>query len=245
MSHRFEEPAELHFDLSPETVWEAIATGPGLSSWFMGATEVNPQEGVVRTTMGSYAQESTIGAYEPARHFSFTGAESPDGRFFAMEFLIEARSTGSTVLRIVSSGFLPGDDWEDEFEAMLSGGRMYRHTLVEYLTHFAGQPGIAITASAPFGDLDRRWSAMKADLGVTGTESIGDAVTLTPSGLAPILGTVDSATWETLGVRSADALYRFYRGHYAAGVGHHVFAREVDAPGDTRAWQGWLDAVAP
>ncbi|KQZ10983.1 hypothetical protein ASD23_02305 [Agromyces sp. Root1464] len=245
MSHRFEEPAELHFDLSAETVWQAIATGPGLSSWFMGATEVDPREGVVRTTMGNYAQESTIGAYEPARHFSFTGAESPDGRFFAMEFLIEARAAGSTVLRIVSSGFLPGDDWEDEFEAMLSGGRMYRHTLVEYLTHFAGRPGIAITASAPFGDLDRRWSAMKADLGVIGTESTGQAVTLTPSGLAPIPGTVDSATWETLGVRSADALYRFYRGHYAAGVGHHVFASEVDAPDRTRAWQGWLDAVAP
>jgi uncharacterized protein YndB with AHSA1/START domain len=244
MSHHFEEPAELHFDLSPEAVWEAIATGPGLSSWFMGATEVDPGQGVVRTTMGNYAQQSTIDAYEPGRHFSFRGAESVDGRFFAMEFRIEARSSGSTVLRVVSSGFLPDDDWEAEFEAMLAGGRMYRHTLVEYLTHFAGRPGIAVTASASFGDLDRRWDAMKADLGVTGAESTGDTVELTPSGLPPIQGTVDSATWETLGVRSADALYRFYRGYYAAGVGHHLFATP-DAPASTRAWQDWLDAVAP
>jgi uncharacterized protein YndB with AHSA1/START domain len=244
MSHQFEEPAELHFDLSPETVWEAIATGPGLSSWFMGATDVNPEEGVVRTTMGSYAQESTIGAYEPGHHFSFKGAESSDGRFFAMEFLIEARSSGSTVLRIVSSGFLPDDDWEAEFEAMLAGGRMYRHTLVEYLAHFAGRPGIAVTASAPFGDLDRRWDAMKADLGVSGSESPGDNVTLTPTGLPAIEGVVDSATWETLGVRSDDALYRFYRGYYAAGVGHHLFATS-DGPASTLDWQGWLDSTAP
>jgi hypothetical protein len=34
-------------------VWEAIATGPGLDSWFMGRNEVEPREGgtvrIVRT----------------------------------------------------------------------------------------------------------------------------------------------------------------------------------------------------
>jgi uncharacterized protein YndB with AHSA1/START domain len=243
MSHSFEEPTELSFDLPPEAVWEAIATGPGLSSWFMGATEVDLEERVVRTTMGGYAQESAIGAHEPGRHFSFRGAESVDGRFFAMEFLIEARSSGSTVLRVVSSGFLPGDDWEAEFEAMQAGGRMYLHTLEEYLTHFAGRPGVAVTPSAPFGDLDRRWDAMKADLGLTGAESTGDTITITPSGLPSIRGTVDLATWDVLGVRSADALYRFYRGYYAAGVGHHLFASS-DPSVSTLGWQAWLDTVA-
>ena len=50
-----------------------------------------------------------------------------------MEFLLEARAGGTTVLRVVSSGFLPADDWEDEYEAMVSGGAMYLHTLSEYL----------------------------------------------------------------------------------------------------------------
>jgi uncharacterized protein YndB with AHSA1/START domain len=243
MAHHFEEPSELQFDLPPETVWDAIATGPGLSSWFMGATEVDPGEGVVRTTMGSYVQESSIGAYEPGRHFAFRGADSVDGRFFAMEFLLEARTGGSTVLRIVSSGFLPDDDWEAEFEAMQAGGRLYLHTLVEYLTHFAGQPGTAITASAAGGDLDRRWEAIKADLGLTGSESSGDAVILTPSGLDPIEGTVDFVTWQTIGIRSDDALYRFYRGWYAAGVGHHVFAG-MKAPRRVDDWQAWIRTVA-
>jgi hypothetical protein len=184
----------------------------------------------------------TIEAYEPGCHFAFRGAESPDGRFFAIEFLIEARGSSSTVLRIVSSGFLPGDDWEEEFEAMQAGGAGYRHTLVEYLTHFAGRPGVAVTASASFGELDRRWAAMKLDLGVDGSESLGDDVTLTPTGLHHIEGTVDFAAWDTLGVRTADALYRFFRGYYAAGVGHHLFAAS-SASASTAEWQGWMDAV--
>jgi uncharacterized protein YndB with AHSA1/START domain len=238
MSHHFEEPSELRFDLSPETVWEAIATGPGLSSWFMGATEVDPGEGVVRTTMGSYTQQSKIVAYEPGRHFSFRGAESPDGRFFAMEFLIEAASSGSTVLRIVSSGFLPDDDWEEEFEAMKAGGRLYLHTLGEYLRHFPGRPGVAVSASTAPGDLDRRWQAMKTDLGLSGSISVGDTVTITPSGLRSIEGIIDFVAWDTFGIRSADGLYRFYRGWYGSGVGHHIFS------GDRDDWQNWIDSVA-
>ncbi len=243
MSHRFEESSEFEFDVSPEEVWAAIATGPGLSSWFMGATEVDPGERTVRTTMGSFVQQSAIDVYEPASHFSFRGAESVDGRFFAMEFLVEGRANGTTLLRVVSSGFLPDDDWETEFEAMQEGGRMYRHTLVEYLTHFAGRPGVAVTASAAFGDLDRRWDAVKADLGITDGLSVGDVVSLTPTDLPPISGTVDFVTWETVGIRSADGLYRFYRGFYATGVGHHLFAvQNSQAPTDD--WQGWIDAIA-
>lgn len=252
MSHAFEDAAELSFELTPDSVWNAIATGPGLTSWFMGATEVDREQGVVRTRMGDYSQDSTIVADDPGRRFAFRGAEAPDGRFFAMEFLIEARDSSSTVLRIVSSGFLPGDDWEDEYEAMVAGGRLYRHTLVEYLEHFTGRPGVAIAASAPLGDNDRRWAAMLADLGVAGSESpgggrpdvaVGDAVALAPTGLEPITGVVDFVTAETLGVRSADGLLRFFRGHWAAGVGHHLFG-ETDASAAAAQWQAWLDAVA-
>lgn len=37
---------------------------------------------------------------------------------------------------MVTSGFLPGDDWADEFEAMTLGGALFRRTLLEYLTYF-------------------------------------------------------------------------------------------------------------
>jgi len=244
MPHHFENPEDLELDVSPEAVWDAIATGPGLSSWFMGATEVEAEAGVVRTTMGGWSQESEIVANEPGKRFAFRGAESPDGRFFAMEFLLEARSGGSTVLRVVSSGFLPADDWEDEYEAMVTGGRLYLHTLVEYLTHFAGRPGIAVTPFTTPGDMDRRWAAMAADLGLPADVAVGDRVVLTPTGLPPIDGVVDHVAPDAVGVRSEDGLYRFFRGYFASGVGHHLFGTSDEATATT-AWSTWLTTVAP
>ena len=242
MPHRFEQPTEFEFEVDPEVVWDAISTGPGLSSWFMGATEVDLDAGTVRTTMGDFAQESEIVAHEPGRRFSFRGAESPDGRFFAMEFLVEARESGSTVLRMVSSGFLPGDDWEDEYEAMLAGGRIHRQTLVEYLAHFAGRPGVAVAAFAPVGDLDRRWAAMLADLGLTGREAVGQPVVLSPAGLPAVEGVVDLADAANLGVRTDAAMLRFTRGFFASGIGHHLFG--ADAAAEAEAWRSWLAAAA-
>ena len=34
-----------HVHATPEEVWQAIATGPGIDSWFMGRNEVEPGEG--------------------------------------------------------------------------------------------------------------------------------------------------------------------------------------------------------
>jgi hypothetical protein len=49
-------------------VWEAIATGPGIDSWFMGRNEVEPREGGrARMTLAGHTQESTVAAWEPSK----------------------------------------------------------------------------------------------------------------------------------------------------------------------------------
>jgi uncharacterized protein YndB with AHSA1/START domain len=45
MAHPFEIRNEIEVDATPEEVWEAIATGPGVDSWFMGRNEVEPRQG--------------------------------------------------------------------------------------------------------------------------------------------------------------------------------------------------------
>ena len=45
MAHAFEIAQEIEVDATPEQVWEAIATGPGLDSWFLGHSEIEPREG--------------------------------------------------------------------------------------------------------------------------------------------------------------------------------------------------------
>ena len=45
MAHPFELTHEIEVDASPEEVWEAIATGPGVDAWFMGRNEIEPRDG--------------------------------------------------------------------------------------------------------------------------------------------------------------------------------------------------------
>ena len=62
------------------------------------------------------------------------------------------------MLRCVASGFLPGDDWEAEFESVKLGGAMYFHTLVQYLTYFRGRTAQVVDAlGPPNADLDHAW----------------------------------------------------------------------------------------
>ncbi|MFC7713483.1 SRPBCC family protein [Nonomuraea recticatena] len=64
MSHEFELHHELSVEASPEQVWEAIATGPGIDSWFMGRTQV--EEGVIRTAFGGYTPRTPSPPGSPA-----------------------------------------------------------------------------------------------------------------------------------------------------------------------------------
>lgn len=187
MGHAFEGRNEVELDASPEQVWEAIATGPGIDSWFMGRSEVEPREGgTVRTRFGNYTPESTVTAWEPLKRFACRSREAEDGRFIAYEFLIEGRDGGSTVLRTVTSGFLPGDDWETEYDAMTKGGELFFRTLVQYLAYFSGRIATPITAfGPPVTDWEQAWAVLNGALGLTGTVAAGDPVRFTPAGLAP------------------------------------------------------------
>jgi uncharacterized protein YndB with AHSA1/START domain len=249
MSREFELHKKVEFDASPEQVWEAIATGPGISSWFMGPHDIDPRVGgTISLTIGDFSEQATITAWDPPKRLAYRGEAGADGSFHAMEYLIEGRAGGSTVLRFVHSGFL-GDDWGAEYEDMTSHGwDRYLHTLAQYLTHFPGRPGTFVYAEGPAVAEGRdAWAVLTAGLGLPGPVGNGDRVRLTPQGLAPIEGVVYYAVpgyREFLGVRGSDGLYRFHGGGgHQINVGHHLFAEGVRASDAAEAWQGWLDRV--
>ena len=71
MGHEFEVREEITLDATPEQVWAAIATGPGVDSWFMGRSEIEQRVGGKSTMdFGGFAMESTITAFEPLKHFA-------------------------------------------------------------------------------------------------------------------------------------------------------------------------------
>lgn len=249
MTHEFEISEQIEVHGTPEQVWDAIATGPGIDSWLMGRNTMDAREGGrASMDMGDFVLESTVTACDPLKHLAYRGDPAPDGSFHAFEFLIEARDGGSTVLRFVHSGFL-GDDWEAEYEGLRKGDPMYIAKLAEYVEHFSGRyaaPIAAYVGETPARQ--RSWELMHRALGLSGPATEGTEVHLTPTGLAPIDGVVDYVSEDFLGVRTADALYRFIYGFNGAVVlGHHVFG----APGQTapdvkdaqEAWQTWLAGV--
>ncbi|MGH3927218.1 MAG: SRPBCC family protein, partial [Pseudonocardiaceae bacterium] len=241
--HEFETDNEITVDATPEQVWEAIATGQGIDSWFMGRNEVEPREGgAVRMLDRDYfTAESTVTVWEPPNRLAYRSAEGEDGSFMAFEFLVEGRGQGSTVVRLVHNGFLGGDDWEAEYDALRKGDPMYLRTLGAYLTHFLGRTATPVSAWGPQqpGQEDV-WEGFKRGLGLTGTVTEGDKVRFTLDGSPPVEGVVDYVLFPSFrGVRTSDGLYRFVGGGGMVGVGHHIFSA-VEQEGAERTWQSWL-----
>jgi uncharacterized protein YndB with AHSA1/START domain len=243
MGHPFEQRNEAEVPASPEEAWDAIATGPGIDSWFMGRNDVQPGlGGTVRTVFGEYAPELQVTTWDPARRFAYRSDEAPDGRFIAYEFLVEGRAGGSTVLRTVTSGFIPGDDWADEFQAMTLGGELYFRTLVECLTHFAGRFATPVTAFGPAGpDWTEELRLLCGGLGLTEPAGRGDRARFAADGIGSVDGVVYFVNAHTIGVRAQDALYRFLRGFGKPAIAaHHLFTEDTDPVQAQQAWESWL-----
>ena len=239
----FEVRKEIELDATPEQVWEAITTGPGIDAWFMGRTEVEPRQGgTARFTLAGVTEEATVTAWDPPRRFATRSAEGEDGRFMATEFLIEGRGQGGTVLRLVQSGVL-GDDWEAEYDGLQEGWDVYLRKLAEYLSYFRGRTATPVFAAQPQSAADREQAlaVFRRALGLAGPVAEGDKVRLTPEGLPPLEGVVDHVSPSFLGVRTDDGLYRFIAGFEGSAVlGHHLFAEGVDQQATEQAWQAWL-----
>ena len=241
MTHPFEIEQELTLPASPEQVWEAIATGPGIDSWFMGRNEVEPREGgVAAMDTGGQRAEALITAYEPGKRFATRTPTAGDGRFMAFEYLIEGRGGGSTVLRIVHNGML-GDDWQDEYDALRRGWPFHLHTLREYLAHFPGRTGVPVFAFAPLQDRSAQEAreALTRELSLSAPVAVGDRAHAEPAGLPPLDGDVVWTDDERIEVRTVDGIYTFHHGPGVALMFHHLFGPDTDSA--EAAWQHWLN----
>jgi hypothetical protein len=139
------------------------------------------------------------------------------------------------------------DDWESQYDGASKHTDFYLHSLAEYLRHFAGMPVVYIAADGPESSgTPGSFVRLAPALGISATARPGDAMALEIPGLDRIEAVIDYRNEWFLGLRSADALYRFYgRDRFGATVdaAHHVFGREVDADADQAAWSDWLAGV--
>ncbi len=257
-------PYRLEFSVevpgTPEQVWQAIATAKGMSAWFTPTDLEEREGGSLRFTMGPEMDANgQVTGWDPPRRLVYEedwaalmGMEPDALSPLTSEFLVEAQSGGTCVVRVTSSGFGTGAAWESDWWDELAPGWMpFFDNLRLYLSHFPGQEAthLEVTASHP-GDADSLWSTLHDALGLsaegetvevrgaTGTvERVGERHALLRL-TAPVPGMLSVFAYgEDLGSKNGTA---------TAGVRAYLFS--ADAADYVRreepAWQAWLQGLS-
>jgi uncharacterized protein YndB with AHSA1/START domain len=121
---------------TPEQVWEAIATGHGTETWFVPA-EIEPRIGgkVALDMGGGMTDAGRVTVYDAPRRFVYE-ERWQDGTL-ATEFLVEAQSGGTCLVRLVSTMHGGADD--GAVESLFEGWETFLFILRLHMEHFAGR----------------------------------------------------------------------------------------------------------
>lgn len=168
-------PYRLEFSVevpgTPEQVWQALATAPGISAWFL-PTELEEREGgALHFSMGpGMGSDGRVTGWDPPRRLEYQedwaalmGVDPDALSPMTSEFVVEARSGGTCVVRVTTSGFGTGAAWEAEWwEDMGPAWLPSFDALRLYLADFAGQEATFMEVSVPHpGDEPAVWAALR------------------------------------------------------------------------------------
>jgi uncharacterized protein YndB with AHSA1/START domain len=249
---------EVEVPGTPEEVWQAIATGAGVSSWFV-PTEFEMRDGkpvAVKMNFGpGMESRAAVTAWDPPRRFVGQGEGWGGSPPIATEWTVEARAGGVCLVRVVNSLFASTDDWDGQLEGTEHGWPGFFRTLRIYLTHFRGQRSAIMQLMAPAAGTEAEaWEALTAALGLKGV-SVGQRLTA-PAGVPVLSGVAEYVTQSpydallrldkpgpgvaalgtfNFGGQSMVALSFYMYGDRAAGT----VARE------TPLWQTWIQERFP
>lgn len=217
MGHEFSIRREVTLQATSEQVFAAITTGT--AGWMF------PNDDIVGPG-GAAPDNPIVTAWKSPYEFSVR-EEGADGWFNALEYLIEARDGGTCVLRYVHSGIMV-EDWENQYDGAEKHTSFYLHSLGQYVKYFSGRPVTYVAVNGPAASATPdAFEVLARALGLTGkgddsaAGGEGERVRLQVPGLDPIEAVVDYRAPEFIGLRSDDALCRFY--------GRNAFGGQVDA----------------
>jgi uncharacterized protein YndB with AHSA1/START domain len=250
---------EVEVPGTPEQVWKAIASGPGISAWFV-PTQLDGKVGgkLSLDFGGGMVSSAEITEWKPPHRFVATDTTwLQGGPPVATEWTVEAKDGGKCVVRVVHSLFASTDDWDGQLEGTEHGWPGYFRVLKHYLQHHAGEASASFVGMAPSQQtVATTWRTMIQALG--GTEpKVGQRLRLQAPGLATMSGTVHAidevpqgfgltlhvdepapgivmaSAMDCMGMQMA-TLQAFY---YGAGA--------ETAAADKDGWQQWLTKLFP
>jgi uncharacterized protein YndB with AHSA1/START domain len=258
-SGRHSVQVEVEVPGTPEEVWQAIATGPGISSWFV-PTEFEESDGkpvAVTMTFGPGIEpRAAVTAWDPPRMFvaqgeSWGGGSPP----IAIEWSVEARAGGVCLVRVVNSLFASTDDWDNQLESSGQGWPGFFRTLRIYLTHFRGQRSAIMQFVAPVAGTEAEaWESLTAAFGMKGL-SVGKRWTA-PAGVPALSGVaeyVSQSPYDTLlrldkpgpGVVALGAFNYSGQSMVALNFYHYGDQAAETAARETPRWQAWIEERFP
>ena len=241
-----------------EEVWKAIATGPGISSWFV-PTAFEESDGKPIAVTANFGpgmlSRSSITTWDAPRRFVAQGEGWGGSPPMATEWSVEARAGGTCIVRVVHSLFASTDDWDNQLESTEQGWPGFFRTLRIYLTHFRGQGSAIMQFVAPVaGTEPEAWSSLTTAVGLNGV-SVGQHWT-SPAGVPSLSGVV-----EYFSDKPCDALVRLDTPGAGVGAfgafnmgGQSMVALTVYHYGDqapeavareTPLWEAWIQEHFP
>jgi uncharacterized protein YndB with AHSA1/START domain len=258
---------EVEVPGTPEEVWAAIATSPGISAWFVPA-EVDPHEGgKLSLDFGAMGEDSSVvTAWDPPRRWATTWPEWGSEQGSALELLVEARAGGTCVVRLVHSAFGAGAEWDDELDQTTRGWAAFLQNLRIYLVRFAPQPCSSIFVYGTAGTTaTAAWTALTGGLGLpdlaegqrvaTSPEAgVGAGVGAEAAGVPRLAGVVEqvavgsatlvldepAAGYAVLAADGPDGRVFMNLSAYLFGDGAATIAEQA-----TPIWQAWMERHFP
>lgn len=244
---------------TPEQVWQALATGPGISSWFY-PTDVEERDGGDFCYHTGYQMDypGRATGWEPPYRFAHEGRDcGPDGPLTLTDWTIEPRAGGRCLVRVVHSLFTVSDKWDESLLSFEAGWPQCLAILDLYLGHFGNPPASIVRTLANLdGTAHDAWIAL---LGVLGTEGLapGDRWTLAAPGAADLTGVFREArpgrqpyaVFRLDGPAPGVAAASTYKTSEKATVTLSIYFYGDEAPAvvarDEAAWQAWIAARFP
>ena len=181
---------------TPEEVWTAIATGPGISSWYVPTTVDERLGGATTSRFGEGPEmliPGRVSAWAPPNRVAFDGGADAEGGL-AFEWLVQARGDATCIVRLVNSGFGSGEEWDDQYDGMTEGWRLFLHNLQLHLANFAGRRGESMLPMAMWtGPRGPIWAALMSGLGLPEAPKSGERIEVSAPDAPPLAGTVVQA----------------------------------------------------
>lgn len=183
---------------SLDEVWQAVATGPGMTSWYVPST-VEEREGGATTSRFGEGPEMVVAGrvvvWDPPRRVLFDGGEEATAAGgMTFDWTVDDGPGDLHTVRLVNTGFPDTPEGQAQKAAMTGGWGLFLQNLQLHLEHFRGEQGTSMLpmAAGP-GPRAAVWQHVTTALGVPSAPELGDHVRVTGEGAPPLAGRVVGA----------------------------------------------------